>query len=183
MKRLWYPTIALLTTAVAVVGFSMPDSRPLESIPVELEIADSSAARSDIMTTLSKISDLARLAEYLRITALYQLLSGEGTFTLFAPNNSVFAELNLSDGKEAARDSARLRQLLSRHIVRGRAIIFEQTGAMRVSGLAGEPLVIVTDGDEVKVGDAAVVEEGILCANGVIHVIDGVIGSGVGPQR
>lgn len=175
MKRLWYPTIALLTIAAAVVGFSMPDSRNLQATPAEEDQVDSAAEMGDIMTTLAKVGDLNLLGTYLRTAGLDSLLSGKGPFTLFAPYDSVLGELVGGDSKGVTRDTIQLRRLLSRHIVKGRAITFEHSGKSRVTTLAGEPLEIVTDNEEVKVDGTVVVEESIWCANGVIHIIDGVI--------
>lgn len=175
MKRWWYPTIALLTIAAAVVGFSMPDGRNLQAVPSEEDQVDSAAEMGDIMTTLVEVGDLNLLGTYLRTAGLDRVLSGAGPFTLFAPYDSVLGEFVGSDTKGVTKDTVQLKRLLSRHIIKGRAITFEHSGKIRVTTLAGEPLEIVTDNEEVKVDGTVVVEESVWCANGVIHIIDGVI--------
>ena len=107
------------------------------------------------------------------------LLSGEGPFTLFAPTDEAFAALppGMLDG--LMRSSISLQAVLSYHIVPG-AVLAEDVVALdgeMVQTLYPDGVLSVTVGDDgVALNQGVrVIETDKVAANGVIHVIDGVL--------
>jgi uncharacterized surface protein with fasciclin (FAS1) repeats len=137
----------------------------------------------DIMSVLSGVADLSVFAARLRECGLDQRLAGDGPFTVLAPYDSAFAEMERGESRGLIEDSEKLKLSLAHHIIEGEVLLFDEVGTFRVRTMAGEDLEIVADYEEVKIGDAFLLEEGIWCTNGVIHVIDGVLRPTFGPRQ
>ena len=121
---------------------------------------------SEIHTTLETALSLAKLTG---------LLSGDGPFTLFAPTDDAFGNVDpatlqsLIDDPEGA-----LTQVLFYHVVPGRVLSSDlSTGS--VATAQGQNLDIVVDGGTVTVNGNTVIDPNIEVDNGVVHVIDGVL--------
>jgi uncharacterized surface protein with fasciclin (FAS1) repeats len=144
---------------------------------------DSSAEAPAMLAVLAEMSELATFTGYLKACGLDSLLAQAGPFTLLAPDNSAFEVSGGDKLKTILGDADQARRFWSRYIIPGRVITFEQSGRIQVSALDGSVLEVVVDDVEVKVADAVVAEEAIWCANGVIHVIENVLGPGVGSYK
>jgi len=183
--RLWRVSVVTLAGAFLLLGGSGCDSAQEESTAEPQEELEVGQVESDgdIMSTLSGVADLSVFAAHIRECGLDQRLAGEGSFTVLAPYDSAFAKLARGEGSEWIEDTAKLALGMRHHIVEGEVLLFDEVGAFRVKTLAGEDLEIVADYEEVKIGDAFLLEEGIWCTNGVIHVIDGVLRPKFGPRQ
>ncbi|MDN4165249.1 fasciclin domain-containing protein [Cytophagales bacterium LB-30] len=114
------------------------------------------------------------------------LLDAEA-ITVFAPSNAAFDELlarfeatNLDELVTAIGGVANLEKVLGFHVVPSVAFSFNLTDDMTVETLAGETLTINVSGDAVTVTDSegtvhTVTTANVAIANGVVHVIDGVL--------
>ncbi len=107
------------------------------------------------------------------------LLSGEGPFTLFAPTDEAFAALPPGMLGGLMRSSISLQAVLSYHIVPG-AVLAEDVVALdgqTVQTLYPDGVLSVAVGESgVTLNQSvSVIETDKTAANGVIHVIDGVL--------
>lgn len=133
-------------------------------------IAEVVASDSRFSTLLSAVS-AADLAE---------TLSGDGPFTVFAPNNQAFD--GVTGLADLVADKEALTKVLLRHVVSGSAVLgkdvppgdteLETAGGEKITVSRRENYIFVTaeKGDE-----ASVVEFDIEASNGVIHAINAVI--------
>ena len=124
-----------------------------------VEVAESNDDFSDLVSALSD-------------AGLISTLEGDGPFTVFAPTNDAFANLdvNLNDLTED-----QLVEVLSYHVVSGNIGSGDLDTEQSVEAIAGGNLFITADG-EVRVNDnATVVDADIEASNGVIHAIDQVV--------
>jgi uncharacterized surface protein with fasciclin (FAS1) repeats len=147
---------------------------PREGLPGSLTAmaqlpAASAAATNPLLTTLSAGIERADLAE---------TLDGAGPFTVFAPTDAAFAAVPADDLDALLADRGLLGDVLTYHVVEGEAL----DRAMLVE--VGH--VETADGDEIVFGaadetlslngaQATIVMADIRVANGIIHLIDGVL--------
>ena len=103
-------------------------------------------------------------------------LSGEGSFTVFAPTDAAFAMINSGVLDALLADpSGSLTDILLYHVGGDVITSGELSDGMMVPSLLGEDLeVTIVDGN-VMINGAMVTVADIVTANGVVHVIDAVM--------
>ncbi len=137
-------------------------------------VATESAASVDIVDTAVAAGSFKTLAAALQAAGLVETLKGAGPFTVFAPTDEAFAKLPEGTVEALLKDKEKLTKVLTYHVVPGRLLAADVVKAKEAKTAAG--LVAPIDAtDGVKVAGAKVVKTDILCANGVIHVIDSVM--------
>jgi uncharacterized surface protein with fasciclin (FAS1) repeats len=154
----------------------------------------------NIVETAIDAGSFTTLVSAVKAAGLVDTLSGPGPFTLFAPNDDAFAELPAGTVDELLKDKDRLTAVLTYHVVPGKymaADVMKMTTAKTVhsatltiateTAVIEEDTVVVEDDvvveedeiaafEELTVDDAIVIQADIECTNGVIHVIDSVLG-------
>ena len=115
------------------------------------------------------------LVAALDAAGLVETLSGEGTFTVFAPTDEAFAALPEGMLDELLADTEALTQILLYHVA-GDVVMAEQVVTLdEAETLQGSKVAIeVVDGN-VFVNESKVTSTDIEASNGVIHVIDAVL--------
>lgn len=175
----------LLFAAMLVVGLSAcgggeatDDSENGDDMANE---DDAPAMTQDSLTIVDiAVSDarFTTLVTALDSTDLVSSLSEDGPFTVFAPTNEAFEALpdGALEDLIGAEDKSELESILLYHVVEGSTMSGDLSdGEQMVTTLQGDSLTIEVSDEGVMVGDAQVVEADIEAANGVIHVIDGVL--------
>jgi uncharacterized surface protein with fasciclin (FAS1) repeats len=112
--------------------------------------------------------NLTSFAQAVVSAGLEDLLTGEGPYTVFVPANFVLDNMDVSDPEALA-------QVLRYHIVEGKLMSRGVTSAQTLETLAGEPLTVRIDGNNIYVNDAQIIALNIPATNGVIHMINGVL--------
>ncbi len=115
--------------------------------------------------------DFSTLVAALGQAGLVEALQGEGPFTVFAPTNDAFAQL------EALPEGDALSQVLLYHVIDGKITSADiPQGETIVTTKQGEEVSVVRDGDMITLNETIIVViKDIMASNGVIHVIDGVL--------
>jgi uncharacterized surface protein with fasciclin (FAS1) repeats len=138
------------------------------------------AAEGDLVVVASGRDDLTILVAAIEAAGLTGALTGEGPFTIFAPNDEAFedylGEMGMT-AEDALADTEFLSTLLQGHVVEAgddSAMVAGMVDNPFVS-LAGTELPVTVDGDTITIGGAEIVEADIFATNGVIHVIDTVL--------
>ena len=141
------------------------------------------AAEGDLVVVASGRDDLTILVAAVEAAGLSSALTGEGPFTIFAPNDAAFedylGEMGMT-AEDALADTEFLSTLLQGHVVEAgddSAMVAGMVDNPFVS-LAGTELPVTVDGDTITIGGAEIVEADIFATNGVIHVIDTVLAPG-----
>ena len=174
--KLWsLMVVTLFLVTIPFVTVSTQDEEILEEEPIDIEQLEEEEPLPTIMATLKEVGDLDTLIYFLQKTELNKKLNDGGTYTLFAPTDSAFAKLTKMQLDSIINDQTFTRNLLSRHMVEGKAVFFDEDGNLEIEMSSGDKIKISVTEDYVKVGNATIIEEGIECSNGVIHVIDAVI--------
>ncbi len=145
-----------------------PSMAAAEADPMAMPSIAEIAVADGNFTTLVAALDAAGLVD---------TLSGEGSFTVFAPTDEAFAALPEGTVEALLQDpEGALRNILLYHVVDGKVMAADVVGLDAATSLAGEDIAISVDGDQVMLnGTANVVATDIEASNGVIHVIDAVI--------
>ncbi len=110
----------------------------------------------------------------LEAASLTETLEGDGPFTVFAPTDEAFAALPDGALDNLLANPDQLAEVLTLHVVAGRATAADVVEIDRVTTVQGSTLPIDTS-NGVNVGGANVVAADVEASNGVIHVIDRVI--------
>ena len=138
---------------------------------------DSVAKAETIVDTAVAAGMFKTLVTAVKAAGLAETLSGAGPFTVFAPNDTAFANLPAGTVETLLKPESKdkLVALLKLHVLAGAVHAADVTGkSLTPASLNGEALKV--DGmSGVTVNGAKVVKADIACSNGVIHVIDHVL--------
>jgi uncharacterized surface protein with fasciclin (FAS1) repeats len=105
---------------------------------------------------------------------LTETLRGAGPFTVFAPTDEAFAKLPEGTLESLLKDKAKLRSILTYHVVPGKVMASEVVKLTKAKTVQGQSVKIASSGG-VMVDNAKVLRTDVPATNGVIHVIDTVI--------
>ena len=133
------------------------------------------AAEKDIVDTAVAAGSFKTLVTAVKAAGLVETLKGPGPFTVFAPTDAAFAKLPPGALEELLKDPAKLKAVLTYHVVSGNVMAADVVKMTSAKTVEGADVTISAVGGKVKVNNANVVKTDIKCTNGVIHVIDTVI--------
>ena len=145
---------ALLLAACASMG----------PAPAPVSVTDT-IARDPQLSTLSGLVQRAGLADTLK---------AGGPYTVFAPTNAAFAAVPAKTMEDLAKDPARLKDVLSYHVLPVRVTAAE-VKAGNAKTAQGANVVLSRAGDFVTVEEAMVERADITASNGVVHKVDRVL--------
>ncbi|NLE80871.1 MAG: fasciclin domain-containing protein [Rhodococcus sp.] len=96
-----------------------------------------------------------------------------GEFTVFAPTNDAFAKIDPATLETLKTDTPLLTSILTYHVVPGQISPDDIVGTQTT--VQGATVEVTGEGDELMVGDAAVVCGGVQTANATVYLIDSVL--------
>ncbi len=138
---------------------------------------DEAVPTKTIAALVTENANLSLLRTAVVRAGLVETLSGQGTFTVFAPDNNAFAAAGL--GTEAAINAvpeATLRQILLYHVLGQEYASGSIPSATTELTTAGDARVYVTkNSNGVFVNGASVITADVDAQNGVVHVINKVL--------
>ena len=129
----------------------------------------------NIVETAVAAGSFKTLAAALQAAGWVDKLSGEGPFTVFAPNDEAFAKLPAGTVEALLQDTAKLGNILTYHVVPGKVMSSEVAGMSSAKTVQGQDVMIKMADGAVWINDSKVIQADIECTNGVIHVIDSVL--------
>ncbi|MGD8405620.1 MAG: fasciclin domain-containing protein [Anaerolineales bacterium] len=115
------------------------------------------------------------LVSAVKAAGLDETLSGEGSFTVFAPTDEAFAGLPEGTVDALLADIPALTDILLYHVLEGAVTASDVIELSKAKTLQGQFVDISAEGDNVMIDNAEVIITDIEASNGVIHVIDSVI--------
>lgn len=130
--------------------------------------------KKDIVAIAS--TDAKTLAAAVTAAGLVETLQGEGPFTVFAPTDAAFADIQSSvDTLLQPENKAELANVLTYHVVSGKANAADLVDGQELTTVQGGTLKVSIKDGAVTIGNATVTAADIEASNGVIHVIDTVL--------
>jgi len=124
---------------------------------------------------------LSTLVTAVKAAGLVDTLSGEGTFTVFAPNNAAFDKVDADAlaGLLKPENVDQLKAVLLRHVLPTVIKASDIPAGSTVVKTVGGEEITVTNADgtvtiESSAGKATVIATDVLASNGIVHVVDTV---------
>ena len=133
--------------------------------------------------------DFSTLVTALKAADLVGALSGEGPFTVFAPNNDAFSKIDagtLGDLLKPENVKA-LSNILTYHVVSGKLMASDVVNALKsgngkvdLTALNGQTITAISKGGKIYLEDSQgnmseIIATDVAGSNGVIHVISSVV--------
>lgn len=129
-----------------------------------------------VFTIISNSEDHNTLEAAILAAELAGTLSGDGTFTVFAPTDDAFAALDPVLLEALLADPTNLlADILTYHVAPIAALSGDLSDGQMVTTVNGESVTITLDGGNVLVNGALVTLADLEADNGVVHVIDAVL--------
>jgi len=100
---------------------------------------------------------------------------GKGPFTVMAPTNAAFRQVDQATLDRIAADKDLLTTVLTYHVVPAEVKAADVVKLTSATSVQGQRIDVKVAGKDVTVDGAKVVATDVACSNGVIHVIDTVI--------
>lgn len=120
--------------------------------------------------------DLSTLVAALKAGDLVTTLEGKGPYTVFAPTNAAFADIQSTvDTLLMPDNKTDLQQVLTYHVVPGIYTAADLKDGQMLKTVEGQDLTVSVKDGVVKVNDATVEATDITASNGVVHVINKVL--------
>lgn len=139
-------------------------------------LPDAEVESNTVVDIIVGSSDHTILAAAAVAAGLVETLSGDGSFTVFAPTDEAFALLPEGLVASLLEDpTGQLTTILMHHVYGGTALSTDLTDGMMVTTLAETELEVTIDSTGVYIGGAMVVTANLTADNGVVHVIDAVL--------
>ena len=154
--------VVILTALLiaSVIPFGVTAEEPTDNITT---IAQSTGAHNTLVSALIH-------------TGLVDTLNEDGPFTVFAPTDEAFENMdfNLTDFEDEESNET-LKLILLHHVAIGHVNSSDITDGMVVTMASGYDVVLSVTSSGVMVNNATVTTADVQATNGVIHVIDSVI--------
>ncbi|MFM9937990.1 MAG: fasciclin domain-containing protein [Hyphomicrobiaceae bacterium] len=145
-----------------------------------MPLASANAGTKDIVGTAEEAGTFTTLLKAATAAGLLDKLKGEGPYTIFAPTDAAFAEIDqgLMALLMMPENKDELAALLKHHIVPGKVLAVDvrnTKGWKQLTTARGATIGVAASEGDIKIGDAKVVKADIVASNGIVHVIDQVI--------
>ncbi len=161
--------LTMTVLAAALVG-------PIAGSSVAAQMAQPASYSSNTIVDVAiKAGSFKTLVKAVQAAGLVETLQGNGPFTVFAPTDEAFAKLPKGTVEALIADPAKLRAILTYHVVAGKVMAAQVVGLKSATTVNGQDVRIRVENGKVFVDGAQVTATDIAASNGVIHVIDTVI--------
>ena len=171
-KRMTVAVLCLAALALVAAGCGSDNKDTTTTTPT----TTTQAASADIVGLAKATPDLSTLVAAVTAGDLATTLQGKGPFTVFAPTNQAFSDIQSTvDTLLKPANKADLQKVLTYHVVPGTYTAADLKDGQELTTVQGEKLTVSVNGSTVKVNDATVEKADVNAANGVVHVIDKVL--------
>ncbi len=162
---------AIAVASLGVVACGSSDSETTASTAATTMTSDETIA-----AVASGNADLSTLVAALTAADLVTTLEGAGPYTVFAPTDAAFADIQSTvDTLLEPDNKTDLQQVLTYHVVPGTYTAADLKDGQKLKTVEGQDLTVSIKDGVVKVNDATVEATDITASNGVVHVINKVL--------
>ena len=162
---------ALAVASLGVVACGSSDTETTASTTATTTMSDETIA-----AVASGNADLSTLVAALTAADLVTTLEGTGPYTVFAPTDAAFSDIQSTvDTLLEPGNKTDLQQVLTYHVVPGTYTAADLTDGQKLKTVEGQDLTVSIKDGVVKVNDATVEATDITASNGVVHVINKVL--------
>ncbi len=129
---------------------------------------------ADIVDTAVNAGSFNTLVAAVKAAGLVDTLKSKGPFTVFAPTDEAFAKLPEGTVDGLLKDTAKLKEILTYHVVSGKVMATDVSKLKTATTVQGTDVKIDASSG-VKINDSMVTTADVAADNGVIHIIDTVL--------
>ena len=135
------------------------------------------AQEKTIVETAIEAGNFNTLVTAVKAAGLVETLNGQDEFTVFAPTDSAFENVDpaVLESLLQPENKTRLQQVLTYHVLPGRVTARQAYDLTEASSVNGQRLTLDLKNTPLRINDAQITLTDIPCSNGVIHVIDAVL--------
>jgi uncharacterized surface protein with fasciclin (FAS1) repeats len=132
------------------------------------------------MSTILQIANadrnLSLMTAGLKAANLEETLNGKGPFTILAPINLAFGQLQSSSFDELLKpaNNTRLAELLSFHILTEKRLLKDFINGQKLKTISGKEVVVTVKNGEVSINGARILSRDKQGSNGVVHSLNAV---------
>ena len=151
--------------------------RSLTASALVLALTGCATSPSPVSTadTIAGNPQLSTLNSLIVKAGLVDTLKGVGPFTVFAPSNEAFAKVPAKTLADIGADPARLRAVLTYHVIPAKVMAADIKNNSNVKTVNGANVGVSKAGEFVTVEDGMVQKADLNATNGVVHIIDSVL--------
>jgi len=172
-KRMTVAVLCLAALALVAAGCGSDNK---DTTTTAKATTTTQAASADIVGLAKATPDLSTLVAAVTAGDLATTLQGKGPFTVFAPTNQAFSDIQSTvDTLLKPANKADLQKVLTYHVVPGTYTAADLKDGQELTTVQGEKLTVSVKGSTVKVNDATVEKADVNASNGVVHVINKVL--------
>ena len=175
MKKAFATTLAGIALVATVAGCGGSSSSSTTAPAATSYSAAAPMGGSNIVQTAVAAGEFKTLVSLVKQAGLAGALSAPGQLTVFAPTDAAFAKVPKATLTELARNTARLKQVLLYHVVKGDVTAAQVVKLTSAKTLEGSAVPIRVENGKVYIGGAQVIKANVTASNGVIHVINTVL--------
>ena len=153
------------------------DLEPESDVVVGQERSGVTLGEGSITQVVDDSETLQMLHDALRETGLGETLSSGGPYTLFAPSDQAFEQLDPLAEKNvpAGMGVAELKAILLHHVIEGSYSDAELANMQEITTLNGDKLTIENINNSLTINGASIVFGNREADNGYVHIIDSVL--------
>lgn len=133
----------------------------------------------DIVDTAIAAGNFNTLVAAVKAAGLVDTLKSPGPFTIFAPTDEAFAKLPKDELDALLQDTAKLKSILTFHVVEGKMLVADLAQHEYLQAVSGGELRIDNKRwhmhRNMKVNGANIIKPDLIVDNGVCHAIDKVL--------
>jgi len=134
------------------------------------------------MSTILQIANadrnLSSMVKGLKAANLEETLNGVGPFTILAPVNLAFGNLNSPDTFDSLVDqtkkNSRLSDILTFHVLTGKKLVRDLRDGQKLPTVNGKEVTVSVKDGEVRINGARILARDRQGTNGVVHSVDAV---------
>ena len=164
------PTAAAAPTTVATTVATSTEPPAVTTAPAP----SAPAGSKDLLGTATDTGGLTAFLSALGSAQLTSTLTAAGPFTVFAPSDAAFGQLDPATFAAIQADPELLKKVLRYHLVDGRRAAADLKPG-KLATVEGESLTVGQAGGGPSINDGRVTQADVPATNGVLHVIDRVL--------
>ncbi len=131
----------------------------------------------DIISNVTKASNLTTLVTAVKTADLVTTLQGPGPFTVFGPDNDAFAKLPAGTVETLVKpeNKTKLTSILTYHVVSGTYKTSDLKDGQMLKTVNGKDLKVSVKDGMTMINGAMIKTPDVIQSNGVAHIIDSVL--------
>jgi uncharacterized surface protein with fasciclin (FAS1) repeats len=145
-----------------------------KTVPASEATRNHTAPVKNVVDTADAAGNFTIFAAGIKAAGLTDALAAKGPFTVFAPTDEAFRKLPSGAYDALLRDSAKLKAVLSYHVVAG-YFMARDVKSGEVMTMQGSTLTALAASTDVRVNGARIRRADLVATNGIVHAIDEVI--------